>query len=84
MLWLFRVGVPMIGRVKTWLAAAGAVVLAIAAAFLRGRAAGKQSARTEAIEDEHARMEAGRDAVRDGRSSGDDPERRIMRNDRRW
>ena len=72
----------MIGRLKVWLAAAGALVAAVAYAFYHGRSQGRADAAQEAMKDEHERMEAGRDAVRDGR--GNDPAQRLRDNDGRW
>lgn len=73
----------MIGRIKAWAAAAGAVIAGFAFAFLHGRAQGRTDAAQEALQDEHERMEAGRDAVRDGRDAGT-PDERLRRNDGRW
>ena len=74
----------MIGRIKTWLAAAGAVVLAVAVAFLRGRATGRNDAETEALRDEKSRTTSGRDAIREGRDTGLSPSERVRRNDGDW
>jgi hypothetical protein len=73
----------MIGRLKAWLAIAGAALMAFAAAYFRGRAAGRADAQTEALEDDARRMEAGRAAVRDGRDAGT-PDERLRRNDGQW
>jgi hypothetical protein len=68
----------MIGRLKTWAAAAGAFIAALAFAFLHGRSQGRTDAAQEAREDDARRMEAGRDAVRNGR--GLSPAERLQRN----
>jgi hypothetical protein len=72
----------MIARLKAWAAAAGAVVLALAYAFLRGRKRGRTDVEQEALQDDAERLEKGRAAVRDGR--GDSPADRLRNNDGRW
>lgn len=42
----------MITRIKTYLAIAGAFVLALCAAFIKGRASGKQAAKQQSLDDE--------------------------------
>jgi len=41
----------ILGRIKLWLAAAGAFVLALGAAYWRGRSAGDAAAERERLED---------------------------------
>jgi len=70
----------ILSRIKLWLAAAGAVIVAVAAAFLRGRAAGKGDERNDRNEDTLERLDAGRRNIdRDG-----DPNERLRRNDSDW
>jgi dienelactone hydrolase len=71
----------MLTRIKTWLALAGAAVVAVALAFFRGRSAGKKDAENEQARETIDRTEAGRDAVQDGRDSGLSPADRLRRND---
>lgn len=71
-------------RIKAWLAIAGAVVLAVAGAFLRGRSAGRKGLRDEQAGDTLDALERGREAVQDGRDSGATPDDRLRQNDRRW
>ena len=71
-------------RIKTWAAVAGAFVLALVAAFWRGRSAGRQGAQNERAKDTLDAIERGRDAVRDGRAGGGTPDERLRQNDGRW
>ena len=71
-------------RIKTWAAVAGAFVLALVAAFWRGRSAGRQGVQNEQARDTLDAIERGRDAVRDGRAGGGTPDERLRQNDGRW
>ncbi|HBG98794.1 MAG: hypothetical protein JKP98_18775 [Rhodobacteraceae bacterium] len=70
-----------------WLVAAlgsvGGVVLGRLWGRVEGKRAGKREAERDAMEDKSKRIERGRDAVRDGRVTGD-PAERLRRNDGRW
>jgi hypothetical protein len=70
-----------------WLVAAfGAVGGAVLGRFcgrVEGKREGKREAERDAMEDKSKRVERGRDAIRDGRGSGD-PADRLRRNDGRW
>jgi hypothetical protein len=70
-----------------WLVAAlgavGGAVLGRAWGRKEGEIAGKREAERDAMEDKSMRVERGRDAVRDGRNTGD-PADRLRRNDGRW
>ena len=70
-----------------WLVAAlgavGGVVLGRVWGRVEGERAGKREAERDAMEDKSKRVKRGRDAVRDGRGSGD-PAERLRRNDGRW
>jgi hypothetical protein len=71
-------------RIKTWLAVAGALVLAVVAAFFGGRRSGKEDLRNERAGDTLDALEQGRDAVQAGRDSGGTPDERLRQNDGRW
>jgi hypothetical protein len=71
-------------RIKTWLAVAGAVVLAVVAAFFRGRSAGREGLKDEQAGDTLDRLEKGREAVQRGRDGGGTPDERVRQNDGRW
>ena len=70
-----------------WLVAAlgavGGVVFGRLWGRVEGKRAGKREAERDAMEDKSKRVERGRDAVRDGRGTGD-PAERLRRNDGRW
>lgn len=70
-----------------WLVAAlgavGGVVLGRFWGRVEGERAGKREAERDAMEQTIGRVERGRAAVRDGRSTGD-PGERLLRNDGRW
>lgn len=70
-----------------WLVAAlgavGGIFLGRIWGRVEGERAGKREAERDAIEDKSKRVERGRDAVRDGRVTGD-PADRLWRNDGRW
>jgi len=70
-----------------WLVAAlgavGGAVLGRVWGHAEGKRTGKQEAERDAMEDKNKRVERGRDAVRDGRGTGD-PADRLRRNDGRW
>jgi uncharacterized membrane-anchored protein YhcB (DUF1043 family) len=70
-----------------WLVAAlgavGGVVLGRLWGRVEGKRAGKREAECDAMEDKNKRVERGRDAVRDGRVTGD-PADRLRRNDGNW
>jgi uncharacterized membrane-anchored protein YhcB (DUF1043 family) len=70
-----------------WLVAAlgavGGVVLGRIWGRAEGERAGKREAERDAMEDKSERVERGRNAVRDGRVTGD-PADRLRRNDGRW
>jgi hypothetical protein len=70
-----------------WLVAAlgtvGGIVLGRGWGSAEGKRAGKREAERDAMEDKSKRVERGRDAVRDGRVTGD-PADRLRRNDGRW
>lgn len=64
----------------------GAVLAAVAAAvaaYLRGRGKGKEIERARQRDETFEGIERGRDAVRNGRDSGD-PADRLRRNDGKW
>ena len=71
-------------RIKAWLAVAGAIVLAVAAAFFGGRKAGKEGLRNEQAGDTLDAIKRGREAVQAGRDSGATPDDRVRQNDGRW
>ena len=71
-------------RIKAWLAVAGAIVLAVAAAFFGGRRSGKEDLRNEQAGDTLDALERGRDAVQAGRDSGATLDDRVRQNDGRW
>lgn len=68
------------------IAGLGIALAAVVAAWFGGQRKGAKNERTEAIkealEDEQNRMEAGRDAVRDGRDR--DPDASLRANDGSW
>jgi hypothetical protein len=70
-----------------WLVAAfgvvGGIVLGRVWGRVDGKREGKWEAERDAMEDRSERVEHGREAVRDGRDSGD-PHDRLRRNDGRW
>lgn len=70
-----------------WLMAALGAIGGVVLGRVWGRAeeerVGKREAERDAMEDESKRVESGRDAVRDGRGTGD-PADRLRRNDGRW
>jgi hypothetical protein len=70
-----------------WLVAAigaiGGVALGRIWGLVEGKRAGKREAERDAIEDKSKRIKRGRNAVRDGRVTGD-PADRLRRNDGRW
>jgi len=70
-----------------WLVAAigavGGVVLGRVWGRAEGTREGKREAERDAMEETIGRVERGRDAVRDGRGTGD-PTDRLRRNDGRW
>lgn len=76
-----RVG-DVIARIKTWLAIAGAALVAFFAYGTMQRRAGQQDEKDKGNADTLERTQAGRDAVRDGR--GADPDDRLRDNDDRW
>jgi len=57
---------------------------AVLVAYFRGKSEGKKGAQYDALKDTQERIENGRDAVRDGRASGDTPADRLRSNDGRW
>ncbi len=65
------------------LAAVGGAVLGRVWGRVEGKRAGKREAERDAMEDKNKRVERGRDAVRDGRGTGDSADR-LRRNDGRW
>lgn len=62
----------------------GGAVVAIWRVYTRGRTSGREDVWTETIRDAGKRTDAGRDAVQDGRSSGDTPDERLRNNDSSW
>ena len=62
----------------------GAAVLAAVGAYFAGRQSGKQGQRNEQMRDTAQRQQAGREAVRNGRASGDSPDQRLRDNDGHW
>ena len=62
----------------------GAAVLAAVGAYFAGRQSGKQRQRNEQMRDTAQRQQAGREAVRNGRASGDSPDQRLRDNDGHW
>ena len=71
-------------RIKAWLAIAGAIVLAVVAAFFGGRRSGREDLRDEQAGDTLGAIKRGRDAVQAGRDSGAAPDDRVRQNDGRW
>lgn len=69
-------------RLKIVLAVIGAAVVALLTALGQARQAGKQDAEDEANANTLERIEAGRQAVRDGR--GNLPDDRVRNNDDAW
>ena len=65
------------------LVAVGGIVLGRVWGRAEGERAGKREAERDAMEDKGKRVERGRDAVRDGRVTGDAADR-LRRNDGRW
>ena len=65
------------------LGAVAGVVLGRVWGRVDGKREGKREAEHDATEDKNKRVERGRDAVCDGRGSGD-PADRLRRNDGRW
>lgn len=70
------------GPIWKYLAALGAAVVAVLAAYAGGRGAGRKGAENDAMRETINRVEKGRDAVRDGR--GGDPAERLRKNDGKW
>ena len=75
-------------QIATWI---GAVIVALIGAFggrligkAQGRRQGKQEAHHGAMEDHIKRVDQGRDALRTGRDSDDDPADRLRRNYGQW
>lgn len=70
-----------------WVVAALGAAAGLILGRLWGRAEGERMGRLraerDALEDRSARVERGRDAVRDGRGAGD-PAERLRRNDGLW
>jgi hypothetical protein len=70
-----------------WLVAAlgavGGAVLGRVWGRVEGKREGKREAECDAMQDKNERVERGRNAVRDGRGSGD-PADRLRRNDGNW
>lgn len=71
-------------RIKAWMAVAGALVLAVVAAFFGGRKSGREDLRNEQAGDTLDAIKRGREAVQDGRDSGASPDDRLRQNDGRW
>ena len=73
--------------VLIWLVAAlgavGGVVLGRVWGRAEGKRTGKREAERDAMEETIEKVEHGRDAVRDGRGTGD-PAERLRRNDGAW
>jgi hypothetical protein len=65
------------------LGAVGGVVLGRIWGQVEGRRTGKREAERDAMEDKSERVWRGREAVRDGRGTGD-PADRLRRNDGHW
>ena len=74
-------------EILIWAIAAAAALGGLILGRLWGRFEGKQAdkleAQRDAIENTNARMERGREAVRDGRGAPD-PAERLWNNDARW
>ena len=75
-------GRPMITRLKRWGALLASLALTILAAFLRGRAVGRQIQKDQDNADTLDALERGRDAVRDAR--GRDDAQQLRDNDGQW
>jgi hypothetical protein len=70
-------------RLKGWLAALGAALAVVLAAYFHGRRSGAADQMVQDAEETAERVERGREALRDGRDAGD-PDERLRRNDGRW
>jgi len=73
-------------RARDWAWAIGAVVVGVGLLILRDRwrGQGRREAEQEARDDAADRIDAGREAVRDGRAGGGSPDERMRANDSRW
>lgn len=70
------------GRIKAYLAIAGAAVLAVLAAYIKGRGDAKRKVRADAAINDAKKLDAGRKAV--GRGRGKSNADRVRDNDGRW
>ena len=68
----------MLGRIKLWLATAGAFVLALGAAYWRGRSAGAEAERDRQVRRRIEAMQTAKD-VRDDVEGDDDLATRAQR-----
>ena len=75
-----------LARAREWAWAIGLVVGGVALAILRDmwRRDGARERDVEAMEDANERIDAGRQAVQDGRAGGLSPDERLRGNDGRW
>lgn len=77
----------VVGGLWPYLLAAGGVLAWFVDRMMqrrRGRSEGRREAATEAMKDVQERVERGRKAVSDGRSSGKSPDQRVRDNDQVW
>ena len=63
---------------------AASAIIGVVVAFMTGRSKGKKDEQNKAMRQTQERVEKGRDAVRDGRASGDSPAERLRGNDGQW
>ena len=81
MTWLFALP----GKIKLYAVLIASAIGAFLMAYFRGKSEGKKDAQNDALKDTQKRVEKGRKAVIDGRSSRDNsPADRLRRNDGRW
>lgn len=72
-------------RIGRWVSAALVFAGVVLGAFMMGRREGRQTAKSDALEDSAKRQEKGREAVQDLRgASRDDILDRLRRNDGQW
>ena len=76
--------IGLFSRFRSAIAMLATGAAALAMVWLAGRRSAEREAEARAMRDALDRADAGRDAVIDGRASGESPEDRLRRNDGSW
>lgn len=74
----------IIAAIVAIIAAIGGLAVGSIWGRIKGERTGWQAANTQRMQENAKKMEQGREAVGDGRASGDSPDDRVRKNDGAW